>query len=264
MNRILITGAAGGLGKMLRGSLAGYAPVLRLSDVTDLGEAAPGEELAPCDLADANAVMKLVEGCDYVVHLGGKSIEGTFEEILQSNIRGTYNIFEAARRNGKPRILFASSNHAIGFHKREERLDGASPQRPDGLYGVSKCFGESLASYYYDKFGVENVCVRIGSCFPEPRDRRMMATWLSPADFVRLIKRVAEAPRIGHTIVYGASNNQEQWWDNSHAAFLGWVPQDSSEKFREKIEAEHPRGNPDDPAVIFQGGAFAAAGHIED
>lgn len=264
MNRILITGAAGGLGKILRASLAGHAPVLRLSDVADLGEAGPGEELAPCDLADADAVMKLVEGCDYIVHLGGKSIEGPFEEILQSNIRGTYNIFEAARKHGKPRILFASSNHAIGFHEREEKLDGNSLLRPDSLYGLSKCFGESLASYYYDKFGIENVCVRIGSCFPEPKDRRMMATWLSPADFVQLIKRVAEAPRIGHTIVYGASNNREQWWDNSHAAFLGWVPQDSSEKFREKIEAEHPRGKADDPAVRYQGGAFAAAGHFED
>ncbi len=264
MNKILITGAAGGLGKMLRASLAGYAPVLRLSDMADLGTAGAGEEIAPCNLADAEAVMKLVEGCDYIVHLGGKSNEGPFEEILESNIRGTYNVFEAARKAGKPRILFASSNHATGFYRREERLDGAAPLRPDTLYGVSKCFGETLASLYYDKFGVESVCVRIGSCFPEPRDRRMMATWLSPADFVLLVKRVAEAPRIGHTIVYGASNNHEQWWDNSHAAFLGWVPQDSAERFREKIEAECPREDPQDIAVRYQGGAFAAAGHFED
>ncbi len=264
MNRILITGAAGGLGRLLRQHLAGYAPILRLSDIADLGEAGPGEEVVPCDLADADAVLKLVEGCEYIIHLGGKSIEGAFEEILQSNIRGAYNIFEAARKNGKPRILFASSNHAIGFHKREERLDGGSLQRPDSFYGVSKCFGEALASYYYDKFGIENVCVRIGSCFPEPVDRRMMATWLSAADFVRLIKRVAEAPRIGHTMVYGASNNLEQWWDNSHAAFLGWRPQDSSEQFRDKIEAGAPPENPEETAIIYQGGRFAAAGHFED
>ncbi|HKJ60728.1 MAG TPA: NAD(P)-dependent oxidoreductase [Hyphomicrobiales bacterium] len=264
MNKILITGAAGGLGKVLRASLAGYAPVLRLSDMADLGTAEAGEEIAPCNLADAEAVMKLVEGCDYIVHLGGKSNEGTFEEILQSNIRGTYNVFEAARKMGKPRILFASSNHATGFYRREERLDGAAPLRPDTLYGVSKCFGETLASLYYDKFGVESVCVRIGSCFPEPMDRRMLATWLSPADLVRLVKRVAEAPRVSHTIVYAASNNHEQWWDNSHAAFLGWVPQDSAERFREKIEAECPREDPQDIAVRYQGGAFAAAGHFED
>jgi uronate dehydrogenase len=264
MQRLLMTGAAGGLGQILRRELAGYAPILRLSDIADLGEAGAGEEIVQCDIADADAVMKLVEGCDYIVHLGGKSIEGAFEEILQSNIRGTYNIFEAARKLGKPRILFASSNHAIGFHKRETRLDGGAAQRPDSMYGVSKCFGEALASYYYDKYNLENVCVRIGSCFPEPRDRRMMATWLSPADLTRLIKRVAEAQRIGHTVVYGVSNNLEQWWDNSHAAFLGWVPQDSSEQFRAKVEAATSPSDPDDPAVIFQGGGFAAAGHFED
>lgn len=264
MQRLLITGAAGALGQMLRRELAGYAPILRLSDKADLGEAGPGEEVVPCDLADADAVMKLVDGCDYIVHLGGKSIEGEFEEILQSNFRGTYNIFEAARKLGKPRIMFASSNHAIGFHERTTRLDGASLQRPDSFYGVSKCFGEALASYYFDKYGVENVCVRIGSCLPEPRDRRMLATWLSIGDFTRLIKRIAEAPRIGHTIVYGASNNLEQWWDNSHAAFLGWIPQDSSEQFRQKVEAANPPSDPEATAVRYQGGVFAAAGHFED
>ncbi|MGB0086737.1 MAG: NAD(P)-dependent oxidoreductase [Rhodomicrobiaceae bacterium] len=264
MQRILITGAAGALGRLLRKDLAGYAPTLRLSDIAELGQAQAGEETVTCDLADTAAVLRLVEGCDFIVHLGGISIEDTFEKILQANIRGTYNIFEAARRQGKPRVVFASSNHAIGFHTRETRLGAGSAMRPDSIYGLSKCFGESLGSYYYDKFGVENVCVRIGSCFPEPKDRRMLATWLSGADFVRLIKCVAEAPRIGHTIVYGASANREQWWDNRHAAFLGWVPQDSSEQFRGKVEAATPRPLPDDPAVRFQGGSFAAAGHFED
>lgn len=264
MQRLLITGAAGGLGAILRNELNGYAPVLRLSDIADMGEARPGEELVQCDIADAAAVDRLVEGCDGIVHLGGVSVEGTFDSILQANFRGTYNVFDAARRLSKPRILFASSNHAIGFHERETRLDGDSPQRPDSMYGVSKCYGEALASYYWSKYGVENVCVRIGSCFPKPRDRRMLATWLSPADFVQLIKRVFEAGRIGHTIVYGASNNLEQWWDNSHAAFLGWNPQDSSEQFRDEIEASTPKPDPSDPAVRYQGGGFAAAGHFED
>ena len=264
MKRILITGAAGALGRLVRKELAGYAPVLRLSDIADLGSTARGEETVVCDLADADGVLQLVDGCEFIVHLGGISIEDTFEKILQTNIRGTYNVFEAARKAGKPRILFASSNHAIGFHTRETRLDATSPQRPDSLYGVSKCFGEALGSYYYDKFGVENVCVRIGSCFPEPKDRRMLATWLSGADFVRLIKSVAEAARVGHTIVYGASANREQWWDNRHAAFLGWTPQESSEPFRQKVEAATPRPDPDDPAVRYQGGGFAAAGHFED
>ena len=264
MQRLLITGAAGALGKLLRKELAGYAPVIRLSDIADLGSAGAGEETMPLDLADAEAVHKLVDGCDYIVHLGGVSVEDTFEKILQSNIRGTYNVFEAARKTGKPRILFASSNHAIGFHTRETRLDATSAQRPDSIYGVSKCFGEAMASYYFDKFGIESVCVRIGSCFPEPKDRRMLATWLSGADLVRLVKCIAEAPRVGHTIVYGASANREQWWDNRHAAFLGWIPQDSSEQFRARIEAAMPRPAHDDPAVVYQGGGFAKAGHFED
>ena len=264
MKRLLITGAAGGLGKMLRGKLAGYAPVIRLSDRDEMAAAGPGEEVKRCDLADLDAVAELVRGCDAIIHLGGKSIEGSFAEILSANISGTYNLFEAARRSGGPRILFASSNHAIGFHTRETRLDGDSAQRPDSLYGVSKCFGENLASYYWDKFGVESVAVRIGSCFDRPLDRRMLATWLSPDDLVRLIKAVFAAARVGYTMVYGASPNREQWWDNAHAAFLGWQPQDSSEQFRAEIEARLPVGDPDDPAIKFQGGGFAKAGHFED
>lgn len=263
MHRILMTGAAGGLGRLMRAPLRELAPVLRLSDIAECGPAGPGEELAPCDLADAEAVAAAVAGCDFIVHFGGMSVENRFEVLLEANIRGTYNLFEAARRHGRPRILFASSNHAIGFHPREARLDGTSPQRPDSLYGVSKCFGEALASLYWDKFGVESVCVRIGSCFPEPRDRRMLATWLSPADLARLIAAVARAGRVGHTVLYAASANREQWWDNSHAAFLGWQPEDTSEPWRAAIEAAHPKRPPDDPAVRFQGGSFAAAPHPE-
>jgi uronate dehydrogenase len=264
MRKLLITGAAGALGQVLRRELNGWAETLRLSDIADLGQAAPGEELMRCDLADLDGVMRLVDGVDGIVHLGGKSIEGEFETILNSNIRGTYHVFEAARRHGNKRIFFASSNHAIGFHERTERLDEHSPVRADSLYGVSKAFGEVLARYYYDKFALESVCVRIGSCFPEPIDRRMLATWLSFDDLVRLVQAVFEAPRVGATIMYGASANKEQWWDNRHAAFVGWRPQDSAEAFRAAVESATPVPDPQDPAVRFQGGAFAAAGHFED
>ncbi len=263
MKRLLITGAAGGLGSMLRKRLAGYADILRLSDVADMQAAGPGEEVVPCDLTDLDAVTELVAGCNGIVHLGGRSIEDTWEIILNSNIIGTYNLFEAARRNGGPRIIFASSNHAIGFHPRSEKLDASSPQRPDSLYGVSKCFGENLGSYYWDKFRVENVAVRIGSCLAEPRDRRMMATYQSEADFERMVKAIFRASRVEHTVIYGVSANTEMWWDNSHADFLGYQPQDTSEVFRDKIEAQPPVDR-DDPAVIFQGGGFAKAGHFED
>ncbi len=264
MSRILLTGAGGMLGKMLREQLNGYCDTLRVSDITDLADAADGEEVVSCDLGDMEAVRELVDGCDYIIHLGGMSVENTFETILHANIRGTYNIYEAARQKGVKRILFASSNHTIGFHDRETRLDANSPTRPDSMYGVSKCFGESLARYYNDKYGIETAVVRIGSCFPKPRNRRMMATWMSFDDFTDLVKRIYEADRVNYTIVYGASANNEQWWDNRFAGFLGWVPKDSSEQFAGEPDIVNEETDPNDPAVRFQGGAFASAGHFED
>ena len=264
MNTILVTGAAGRLGQLLRGSLKEWVRKVRLTDVHDLGKPASHEESVQCDLADLDSVTEMISGVDGIIHLGGKSEEGPFEQILNSNIRGTYNIFEAARRHGGKRILFASSNHTVGFHPIQRRLDENSIQKPDSLYGVSKCFGEILARYYFDKFAVESVSVRIGSCFPEPKDRRMLATWFSPDDFVRLTKRVFEAERVGALVMYGVSDNLEQWWDNSHASFLGWSPRDSSEPFRSNIENDTPRSGWDNDAVQYQGGSFTKAGHFED
>lgn len=259
MERVLVTGAAGGLGRILRAGLAGWGPVLRLSDIAPMDPAGPGEEVVPCDLADREAVRALVRGCDYIIHLGGISGEAPWERILAVNVGGTQHLYDAAVRAGCRRILFASSNHAIGFHARETRLDDASPFRPDSFYGFSKCAGELLARLYWDRHGIETVSVRIGSCFPEPRDRRMLATWLAPEDFVALARAVGEAPRTGCTVVYGASANRESWWDNAHAGFLGWTPRHSSEPFRAAVEARTPRPDPEDPAVRFQGGGFVTA-----
>ncbi|MEP2717100.1 NAD(P)-dependent oxidoreductase [Pseudophaeobacter sp.] len=264
MTRILLTGAGGGLGKVLRQKLAGSYELLRLSDLVELDPAQAGEEVVQCDLADAEAVMALAEGCDAIVHLGGMSVENSFDTILNANICGTYNIYEAARKQGVGRVLFASSNHAIGFHKRETRLDASAALRPDSMYGVSKGFGELLARYYFDKYGIETACVRIGSSFEKPRNRRMMATWLSFDDLTRLVKRVVDADRVGFAVVYGASDNEESWWDNSETAYLGWQPQDSSAQFANDPVIIEEVTDPTDPAVVYQGGAFAAAGHFED
>jgi uronate dehydrogenase len=259
MQRLLITGAAGGLGSLARRRLTGLAAILRLSDIADLGEPAAHEEIVPCELADFAAVKALVEGCDGIVHFGGVSVERPWAEILPANIAGTYNIYEAARLSGVKRVFFASSNHAIGFYKRETRIDATDPVRPDSLYGVSKCFGEALARYYWDKYGVETAAVRIGSCFPEPKDHRMMATWLSEDDLVALIERVFSAPKLGYATVFGASDNEEQWWDNRCAGFLGWRPKDSSERFRSKIDAKCEKPGPEAPVNRYQGGGFAIA-----
>lgn len=264
LKRLLITGAAGGLGTMLRPFLGHVAEEIRLSDMVEVPGPQQHEKLVLCDLSDKAAVEALVKGCDGVLHLGGRSIEDTWEVIRTSNIDGMVNLYEAARKTGKPRILYASSNHAIGFYPQTERLDQASPTRPDGFYGVSKVFGEALASMYHDKFGIETACLRIGTCKPEPENHRMLSTWLSPGDFVRLIERVFTVETLGCPIIYGASANDAGWWDNSAVDYLGWKPQDNSEVFRAKLDAamEHP--GPEDPTVRFQGGTFAADGIHED
>jgi uronate dehydrogenase len=264
LRRLLVTGAAGRLGRIVREGLTDHAGILRLSDSAPLGTAAEGEEVVQCDLADRAAVMDLVRDCDGIVHLGAISSEAGFDDLLQSNMLGTYNIFEGARMAGTRRLFIASSNHVVGFHKRTTRLDQTAPHRPDSLYGVSKCFGETLARYYHDKFGIETVCVRIGTCIAVPQDLRALSTWLSPRDFVTLVKAVFDAPVTGYLIVYGVSANRQTWWSNDHASFLGWQPQDSSEPFREELEARFPPEGPDTREAIYQGGRFAAAAPFDD
>ncbi|PLU04255.1 NAD-dependent epimerase/dehydratase family protein [Sinorhizobium medicae] len=255
MTRLLITGAAGSLGGYAREGLKDCAQILRLSDVAELSPAGKGEEVVRCDLAEREAVDELVRDCDAILHLGAISAEAEFDALLQANILGTYNLYEAARRAGVSRILFASTNHVTGFHPVGERLDHLSPRRPDSLYGVSKCFGEDLSRLYFDKYGLETACLRIGSCFAEPTNRRMLSTWLSPDDFRTLIRQLLAASEIGHLVLYGVSANRDVWWSNAHADFLGWRPQDSSEAYRPATEARE-----EEPAkgVRYQGGRHAA------
>ncbi|MBS0430221.1 MAG: NAD(P)-dependent oxidoreductase [Proteobacteria bacterium] len=261
--RLLLTGAAGGLGKVLRERLKPFAHVLRVSDLAGLGEPqGPHEELVPCDLADKQAVDALLAGCDAVVHLGGVSVERPFEEVLEANIKGIFHVYEGARRHSVKRVVFASSNHVTGFYRQSEHLDATAPRRPDGYYGLSKSFGEDVAQFYFDRYGIETVSIRIGSSFPEPANRRMMSTWLSYDDLTRLVQKALFTPDVKHTVVYGMSANRDVWWDNGAAAHLGFVPKDSSEPFRAKVEAQPPVA-PTDPNAIYQGGAFTAQGPFE-
>ena len=256
MKRLLLTGAAGGMGRALRGRLAGLAEVLRLSDIVDPGPAGPGEEVVLADLADPAAVRAMVAGCDGIVHLGGISVEDRFSRIMAANLLGLYNLYEAARAEGMPRIVFASSNHAVGFYPQSERLRGDEPLRPDSLYGVSKCFGEALACMYHEKFGQETARVRIGSCVERPVNHRMLSSWLSYDDFTGLCAAVFRAPRLGCPVIWGASANDAGWWDHSAHAFLGWRPEDNAEAFRAEIDASQPRPAPDDAVARYQGGVF--------
>lgn len=261
---LLLTGAAGGLGQALRSRLRANCDVLRLSDRVALGDAAAHEEVVVADLADAQAVSAVVQGVDAIVHLGGVSVEGPFGPILQANILGLYNLYEAARVHGVGRIVFASSNHVTGFYRQSETIGVDAPPRPDGLYGVSKAFGEDLSRFYFDRYGIETACVRIGSSFPEPKDRRMLATWLSYDDLHRLITACLTTPVLGHSIVYGMSDNAVTWWDNTGARHIGYAPQDSSDVFREAVYARTQQPDLTDPAVQFQGGGFVKAGPFKD
>ena len=258
--RLLLTGAAGALGRELRPRLKRHCEVLRLSDIADLGRGGAGEELLPAALERADAVLRLLDGVDAVVHLGGISIEGPFEPILQANIVGVYNLYEAARQQQVRRIVFASSNHVTGFYRQDEVIDPRAPMRPDSYYGISKAFGENLSRFYFDRYGIETVCLRIGSSFPEPKDRRMLATWLSFDDLERLVVAGLTAPVVGHSVVYGMSDNTTTWWDNTSAAHLGYRPKDSSEPYRAAAEARQPELDRNDPTVMYQGGGFVTKG----
>ncbi|KVZ52442.1 NAD-dependent dehydratase [Burkholderia ubonensis] len=261
--RLLLTGAAGNLGCQLRGALADWADVVRVSDVAPLGDAAAHEEVRVANLADRQAVAALVDGVDAIVHLGGISVDAPFDDLLEANIRGTYNLYEAARKHGVKRIVFASSNHAIGFHPVTEVLDADSPQRPDSLYGVTKCFGEALSRYYFDRFGIETVCLRIGSSFEAPKNPRMLVTYLSYRDFIELVRCSLLTNRVGHVVVYGVSDNPVKWWDNTKAGFLGFRPRDSSEQFAGRFALTAPSAVLDDPAQRFQGGGFVVGEPME-
>jgi uronate dehydrogenase len=261
--RLLLTGAAGNLGRELRSRLRARCEGLRLSDRAPIDDLAAGEEFRRVELGDAAAVHDLVAGVDAIVHLGGVSTEQPWGTILEANIVGAYHLYEAARRCGVKRIVFASSNHVTGFYRQDEVIGPKDPVRPDGLYGLSKAFGENLAQLYWDRYQIETVSLRIGSAFAAPKDRRMLATWMSFDDTERLVVAALTAPVVGHTVIYGMSDNTTTWWDNTPARHVGYRPQDSSERFRAEVEARQPVLDLDDPAVIHQGGVFVRTGPFE-
>ncbi|MFE6364958.1 NAD-dependent epimerase/dehydratase family protein [Streptomyces sp. NPDC057806] len=259
---VLLTGAAGGLGTLMRDLLPAYGYELRLLDLRPI-EGEPDAIVA--DLADREALREAVRGVDAIIHLAGISLEAPFEKILRANIEGTYHLYEAAREEGVGRIVFASSNHAVGFTPRPEGdtpLDPGvlipvdTPRRPDTFYGLSKSFGEDLAQFYWDKHGLETVSVRIGSCFPEPTSVRMLSVWMSPADGARLFHAALTAEGVGHTVVYGSSANTRLWWDLSSARSLGYTPEDDSEPYAEKLIAEQGDLDPANEAHARLGGHF--------
>ncbi|MGO4524864.1 NAD-dependent epimerase/dehydratase family protein [Microvirga sp. 2MCAF35] len=250
--RILITGAAGRLGTILRRSLAGQCELVRLSDIVPMEPAGAGEQIVSCDLADEAAVRGLCEGVDAVIHLGGLPYETGWSEMLRTNIGGTVNLYEGARHAGVERVIFASSNHATGMYPNDRTLSGESSPRPDSRYGLTKAFGEDVAALYAYKHGIRSLCLRIGSCLPKPDNRRALSTWLSQDDFVRLVQVGLTADYV-HEIVYGVSRNTRSWWDNSAAHRLGYEPRDNAEDYAAEVESIELKT---ELARLYQGGNF--------
>ena len=262
--RILLTGAAGNLGKQLRPVLAQWADIVRVSDIVPLSAATDTEETLQLDLADASAVDRMVEGVDAVIHLGGISVEAPFSDIVQANIIGLNNLYVAAHKYGVKRIVFASSNHVTGFYPVTEVVDTEKPLRPDCLYGVSKCFGEALSRYYFDRFGLQTVCLRIGSSFEAPRNARMLNTFLSYGDFAEIVRVSLFTNRVDHTIVYAVSDNRVKWWSNEKATHLGFRASDSSIPYESKFPLLAPSTDHDDITQRYQGGPFVLSGPMAE
>jgi uronate dehydrogenase len=254
---ILITGAAGRIGSMLRPRLARPGRTLRLLDIAEL-TAGPGEEAVRASVTDLDAMTAACRGADAVIHLAGIATEGPWPEILQLNIHGTYAAFEAARRAGVPRVVFASSNHAVGFSPRADFPvpDYAFPA-PDTYYGVAKVAGEGLAGLYHRRYGIDAICIRILTCFEEPPSLRGLSTWLSPDDAGRLFEACLTTPSPGFRVVFGVSANTRGGWVSlAEARALGYEPRDDAEVFAAKLIAEHGDPDPDDPVFRYLGGEF--------
>lgn len=251
MNRILITGAAGEIGTVLRAGLAGRYPLLRLADIRPCKNLRPGEEEIITDVTDPEAVVAATKGIDCIIHLAGVPREGPWDQILPRNIAGTYNVFEAARRSGVKRIVFASSNHVIGFHRVGKAVDENDLLRPDSRYGVSKVFGEAVGRLYADKHGLSVACLRIGSFRERPRNARELRTWVSHRDTVQLVRRCIDAPAFHFIVVYGVSANARNLWHDRTARLIGYRPEDNAEAFAAELEGQsYPAG----PATDFHGG----------
>lgn len=257
MKKIALTGAAGQLGRVLRKALLERGVNLRSAAGSQpLEPIVAGEDVMHGDLRDAAVVDRLLAGVDVLIHMAGTSVERPLPEIIENNLRALVEVYEGARRHGVKRIVFASSNHAIGMHSVESKLGLDCEFRPDGFYGLSKMWGEGLARLYWDKHGIESVCIRIGSCVEKPTEFRHLSTWLGFDDLLQLIDRSINAPDLGFEVVWGVSANTRSYWDNAGAARLGYTPRQNAEDYAAEVLAK-----PNPISAIgqrFQGGSFAS------
>jgi uronate dehydrogenase len=264
MKRVLLTGAAGGIGTHLRKLLPPIYPDLVLSDIRSPEDLDPSETFVQADIAKPAEIERACEGVEGIIHLGGQSGEAPWEAILQANIVGCYNLFEAARKKGAKRVIFASSNHAVGFYPRSTTIDTKVVPRPDSRYGVSKLFGEGLGAMYAYKHGIGVTSLRIGNVNEVAIDKRRLSIMVTPRDLVKLIRIGLERPGIVYEVMYGVSANSRSWYDNRHAESLGYKPEDNSEANAAAILAKEQAAATDDPSELYQGGTFCGAEYSAD
>ena len=258
MKKLVLTGAAGRLGSYLREPLSKMCDEFVSTDIMEApAKLHANETYVKADLADLDAMVELLKGADMVVHFGAIGDEAPFETLLGPNFIGAYNIWEAAYRNKLRRVVYASSIHAVGMHKKTDFIGIDAPHKPDTFYGLAKCFAEDLASMYWDKRGLESVCMRILSC-AQVSNPRAVGTWLSYDDMIHLVQRAIDTPITGFSVVYGVSNNDRAPVDNAKAHHLGYQPKDNAEQFAKDIYADAGPLDPQDPANTHHGGPFAA------
>lgn len=276
IKKVLITGAAGLCGSVLYDGLIkkGYKIICCDKKITPSNAAKKiklkvSDKIKKIDLKNFKSLVKITKGIDAAIHFGGiprhTPKEDIYSKILENNISGTYNLFEACRINRVKRIIFASSAHVIGFHNRKNRIDEKCTLRPDSHYAVSKCFGEALASLYSDKYNIKTMSIRIGSVLPQPTDERFLSTWISFRDLVHLVDIGLKSSKLHCSVVYGISKNKRSWWKNNSAYKLGYKPKDNAEKFIKNSISKNERKDP--IALKFHGGVFTSdkfKGNLKD
>jgi len=262
--RILITGAGGNIGRVLRQQFRGEYGLLRLGDIREQAAAGSGEEVLELDVRDPASLDRAMAGIDCVLHFAGVPGQRAWPEILAVNIDGTFNVFEAARRQGVKRVVYASSNHAVGFHRRGKTLDADTAPRPDSYYGAAKVFGEALGRLYADKYGLSVACLRIGTFrTPDrPTEARQLNSWISHRDMAQLARCCINHPGFHFLVAYGVSRNTRSRWSNEAVAFLDYAPQDDSEVFAAEILALNQVEDP--IAAQFHGGFHCPIGFVGD
>ena len=258
MNKIVLTGAAGRLGSYLREPLSKLSSELLSTDIEEnIGKLYDGEKFVKADLGEMDEIEPLLENTDMVIHFGAYVDEAPFEKLLRPNFIGAYNIWEAARRHNVRRVIYASSIHAVGMYPKNENIGISVPHRPDTFYGLAKCFAEDLARMYWEKCGVESVCLRILSC-AQVTSTRALGSWLSYDDLIQLVLRAVQTPTTEFSIIYGVSNNDRNPVNNDEARYLGYRPKDNAEKFAKTILSSASKPDPMDKGQTCHGGPFAS------